>query len=89
MISIIYQTETKDIEKILDVHRQGGKILCPVCNSDLLILDTWESATIHKKHPGIYCLTDEKHVFSLFHLADRHDEVWRRLEQWKAEHETK
>lgn len=81
MISLIYGTDTDDLEKILEVHAQGGMILCPVCNSELLVLNTWEAAAKHKKAPGIHCPISESHVHTTFLLADRHDEVWHRFEQ--------
>jgi hypothetical protein len=81
MISIIYGTDTDDLEEILGVHQQGGKVLCPICNSDLLVIDSWESASPYQKRPGVYCLVSEDHVHSTFLLADRHDEVWRRFEE--------
>ncbi len=84
MTSIVYKTDTEDIAEVLDVYKRGGKVLCPVCNIELLIVDTWESASIYKKPPGIYCLTDEKHVCGKFLLADKHDEIWQRFEQRKS-----
>ncbi|BAS54380.1 hypothetical protein NIES2135_03670 [Leptolyngbya boryana NIES-2135] len=86
MVSIIYKTNTDDLEEILEVHQQGGKILCPLCNSDLLILDSYASASAHQKRPGIYCPTSDEHVNCTFLLADRHDEVWRRFEERMQKH---
>lgn len=81
MNQFTYYGISKDLEKALKVHSQGGKVICHKCGAELLILNDWKSALNdgHGRRPGIYCPVNEKHVCSWFILSDRHDEVWRRF----------
>jgi hypothetical protein len=72
MADIIYEFQTMDIDDLSKYIEDGDRIICPICNSELLVVLKYSD--IHKlgKHPGIYCLEDIKHVNIAYRINIRH-----------------
>lgn len=84
----VYDGKSENLQKALDIHDQCGQVLCHHCGTQLLVFPDWQSASKHEKRPGIYCPVSEKHIYQCFILSDRHEEVWRRFNQWKEDRES-
>jgi hypothetical protein len=83
MNTFVYNGKSENLQKALDMHSQGGQVLCHQCGTQLLVLPDWESAIKYEKRPGIYCIVSEKHICQWFFLSDRRRELWRRFNEWK------
>lgn len=61
MNDIIYDFYMRYPDLIRHV-KSGGGVLCPTCNSNLLVVLDYNEIPKHGKPPGVYCLKDIKHV---------------------------
>ena len=85
---IVYDVETSQSQEILRLHHQGHQILCPVCHSELLVLETLEEAAEqYTGRPGIFCPQSENHVAVFFWLNEPRGKIWSKFQQWKEEQE--
>ncbi len=85
---IVYELKTSQSQEIVRLHNQGHKILCPVCHSELLVLETLEEAAQqYTGRPGIFCPVSENHVAVFFWLNEPREKVWNKFRQWKEQQE--
>jgi len=68
MDSYIYEGTPESLGLVEQLHAKGVRILCPKCNSELLVALTIEVANQHKVHTGIYCLVDTNHVGEIIEI---------------------
>ena len=62
--------ETKDIKydksmslnEVLDAVARGDRVLCPECDSELVVALDDETIAKLQVHGGVYCSNDQKHV---------------------------
>jgi hypothetical protein len=59
-----------DLQTTLDVHSRGGKVLCPRCGEELIIVSNRSEAKKTGVSPGILCPVDRKHVERSFILRE-------------------
>lgn len=78
--TIIYNLEKYGLAKIYQLHENGYKVLCPVCNSELLFLKESQS---DGKRPGIYCPVRENHVG--ISLITGRQKLWDKLDRMEEE----
>jgi hypothetical protein len=72
-----YDGKSENLQKVIDVHERGGKITCPVCDSELLVIIGSQDKELIEKYQrssGIYCLTNPKHMHRVFLMSDIMDE---------------
>ncbi|BBD60469.1 hypothetical protein NIES2109_32660 [Nostoc sp. HK-01] len=74
--NFIYDSKCDNLQKALDIYTNGGRILCAVCGSELIIIG-YEDKTLITKYqlqPGIYCPVSSKHICAKFIFADHFEE---------------
>jgi exo-beta-1,3-glucanase (GH17 family) len=71
MESYVYDGTDASLEYVAKHYKSGVKILCPKCNSELLVALDLETANQHKVHTGIYCTKDISHVCEMIELRSR------------------
>jgi predicted RNA-binding Zn-ribbon protein involved in translation (DUF1610 family) len=82
METFSYDGTSANLQKAIDVHERGGKITCPICGSELLVILSSKERELmikYQKNSGIYCLTNPKHMHKVFLMSDVMDEFRRRF----------
>lgn len=79
MENFIYDGKGEKLQKALEVHSSGGRVLCYKCNTELLIVSESESAKKYKMRPGIYCPVSQKHIYQFLILAEPFEEFRKRF----------
>ena len=65
------------LAEMISLHNRNVELLCPVCNSALIAVLDDKEVQRHQLHPGVYCPTDESHLFIMVELRSTdHDEFW-------------
>lgn len=72
MTDIIYDFQKMDLDDLSKHIEAGDRILCTICNSELLVVLKYTNIPKLEKHPGVYCLEDIKHVNISFSINIRH-----------------
>ena len=67
------------INSVCELIDNGYKVVCPICNSELIIALDKESAKKYKTHPGVFCPQSSKHVMILAEI-DRKD-FWKQVNE--------
>jgi len=68
MKNYIYSGKPDELSKIKDLLKEEVKILCPICQEELIVALDLESAGKYGVHPGIYCPNNKKHMNQLFSI---------------------
>jgi hypothetical protein len=68
METLIYERGGAFLDKILKMRPEEVKLLCPICNSELVFAPDAETANRLKTHPGAFCPKDPRHLRVNFHL---------------------
>jgi hypothetical protein len=68
MDQYIYDGTTESLREVARLYKKGVKILCPVCNGELLVALDFETANAQKVHTGIYCRANTAHVCEMIEL---------------------
>ena len=55
METFIFDGKGKNLQKALEVQSRGGRVLCPKCQSELMIICTIASKKKHKNNLIIFC----------------------------------
>jgi hypothetical protein len=71
METFVYDGSIQALEKLPELLRQGVKILCPKCGSELIVALDAEAAGRHKVHPGIYCSKNARHFHEMHEFRSR------------------
>ena len=79
METFIYDGKGEKLQKALEVHSSGGRVLCYKCNTELLIISDSESAKKHKMESEIYCPVNSQHIYQILILAEPFEEFRRRF----------
>ncbi|WP_413200704.1 hypothetical protein [Nostoc piscinale] len=77
----IYDGKSENLKQALDIYTNGGRILCAVCGSELVIIG-YEDKKLITKHllqPGIYCPVSPKHIYARFIVGEHFEEFNRRF----------
>jgi hypothetical protein len=61
---------TDNLQEALDVNARGGRVLCPKCGADLIIVADKAAAKVMRTSPGILCPVDKKHMERVFILEE-------------------
>ena len=62
METFSYDGKSENLQKALDTHSQGGKVICYKCGSELLIFTERGEAAKHNLNPGIDCPKTKMHI---------------------------
>lgn len=77
--TITYDRKQHTSQDIVRLNKQGFDVLCPVCQSKLIFITSLEEAKGKAPgHPGIFCPTNNNHVYTTFNMGSK--EMWRRFE---------
>ncbi|MDZ7969667.1 MAG: hypothetical protein RM368_32790, partial [Nostoc sp. DedSLP03] len=57
-----YDEQIHSTSRAFELYSQGIRFYCPICNSEILVLEDYKSSSKYHKHPGIYCSLNEQHV---------------------------
>lgn len=87
MDTFIYDGTHENLEKALELHSKGVKILCYKCHAELIVAPELESANKHQTHPGVFWTVSHNHISVLFSLKSVRDPVWERLKRKSLERE--
>jgi hypothetical protein len=74
---------TDNLQEALDVNARGGRVLCPECGADLIIVANKAAAKVMGASPGILCPINKKHVERVFILEEEQldfDRWYKRME---------
>jgi hypothetical protein len=71
MEPFVYDGSKQALQKLPELVRQGVKIVCPKCGSELIVALDAEGAARHKVHPGVYCSKNPKHFFEMHEIRPR------------------
>jgi hypothetical protein len=77
-----YDGKSDNLQKVIDIHERGGKVTCPVCDSELLVIIGSQDKELMEKYQlssGIYCLTNPKHMYRVFIVSDIMDQFTSRF----------
>ena len=75
-----YDGRSENLQQALDVKAKGGRVLCHICDADLLIFSDNKTAAQKQLSPGIYCPVSEKHIWQRFMMSKEiFDEFQRRF----------
>lgn len=70
--SIIFDKNKHNSQDIRRWHKEGYDILCPTCQSKLIvILDLEESKVKKPGHPGVFCPVDTDHFYLSFNMGSK------------------
>lgn len=81
MEAFSYDGKSSNLQKAIDVHEKGDRVICSVCGSDLIIIGPEDSELIKKYQlkPGIYCPTNPKHIHKVLIFAEPFEKFSRRF----------
>jgi len=65
---LFYDGSWEGLTPALEAAKAGRKVLCRQCGSQLLFVTDGKLAAQLKRHPGIYCPKDDRHIAVLFEL---------------------
>lgn len=68
MDQFVYDGTTESLREVSRLYKDGVKILCPVCNGELLVALDFETANELKVHTGIYCRANAAHVCEIIEI---------------------
>jgi hypothetical protein len=65
-----YENSIDFFVKLLNLANLGvePEVLCPVCNTPLILVLSWEKAKAKNMHPGIFCPVSPSHVSKIISL---------------------
>lgn len=69
MEELIFKTDPAFLEKLWMTPQGALRLLCPVCEGDVLIVPDWKRARELTIHPGAYCSVDRRHLTVMFDMA--------------------
>jgi hypothetical protein len=76
MTDAVYD-ESMDLSEVLEIHKNGGHVLCPVCHNPLTIVTPGSRIP---RHHGIYCDTDSRHFRSMLEFRSQEDDnFWKQF----------
>ncbi len=61
--------------KALDMRRQGGIVLCPVCRSQVTFLMRQDNGVLTDSPSRIFCSLDKRHLYMSFSYRHEDDPV--------------
>ena len=70
MEDFIFDGASENLQKALDVNTSGGKVLCPRCGAELIIMANRAAANQKGCSPGILCPVNRKHMEIAFALQE-------------------
>ncbi len=70
MEDFIFDGASENLQKALDVNTNGGKVLCPRCGAELIIIANRAEANQKRCSPGILCPANRKHMEIAFALQE-------------------
>ena len=85
---ITFKRGKTSVDEILKWHQEGYTVVCPLCKSKLLFLDTYEKAAKHNGRPGIFCPKNDNHYATYLWLSEPRRRVWNKFKQWKIERDS-
>jgi hypothetical protein len=68
MIDIIYNREKIGLLEVLRSIESGDRILCHICNEELLRVVSKDDVLKYRRDTGLYCPKDNNHVHRIFLL---------------------
>lgn len=74
MESFRYDGTPEYLQKALDIHSQGGRVMCPKCDAELVIVIDPQSRDKYNQGPGIYCPANHRHIYKLLILSEPFEE---------------
>lgn len=78
---LIYDGKSNNLQKAFDIYTNGGRILCAICGSELIIVGYDDRKLIkeHQVQPGIYCPVSSRHIYARLILGEQFEEFKRRF----------
>jgi hypothetical protein len=70
MEDFIFDGASENLQKALDVNAIGGRVLCPRCGSELIIIANRAEANQKGCRSGILCPVNKKHMERTFALQE-------------------
>jgi hypothetical protein len=70
MKDFIFDGASENLQKSLDINANGGKVLCPQCRAELIIIANRSEANQKGCSPGILCPINRKHMELAFALQE-------------------
>jgi hypothetical protein len=87
--NIIYDSKKYSATDGVTLSSKGAIFLCPICQSNLLIITSKETAIQYKKPQGIFCPISDNHVWIKFILIEERQQFWEKVEKNLKEIEEK
>ena len=78
---LIYEQSPQGYMNLLEAHKIGLKLHCPICHSELIIAVNEEEAELQQVQPGIYCAISLAHIFDRIETRSPYKEFEERLRQ--------
>lgn len=69
MEELIFKSDPAFLEKLGTQSQKSFRLLCPVCQGDVMYAPDWKRARELTVHPGAYCTVDRRHLTVMFDLA--------------------
>ncbi|MGL5807484.1 MAG: hypothetical protein ACRC2R_02340 [Xenococcaceae cyanobacterium] len=70
METFTFDGHEDNLQQALDIHATGGKVLCPKCGAELIIVSNRAEAKKTGISPGIVCSANKKHMERAFILKE-------------------
>ena len=59
--TMMLKRNDSDFSRLVQLVSEGYSLLCPVCKSEVLVIDTEEKMKLHKSSRGARCSQDDRH----------------------------
>ncbi len=60
-----------NLQQALDVQAKGDRVLCDICDAELLMLTDNQTAAQQQLSPGIDCPVSEQHIWQRFMMSNK------------------
>lgn len=83
----IFKVDKKksDFEHLAKLHKEGYKLVCAKCNSELKVALTLKEANEKGITTGIYCPKDGSHVYIHLYTREARDKMHQLFEKMKID----
>jgi hypothetical protein len=78
---VIYNPEKHSSKDVVQFNSEGLTVLCPICQSELLVITSKNLAAKYGRPQGFFCPNNNNHVWIKFILAEERNQFWERFEQ--------
>jgi uncharacterized Zn finger protein (UPF0148 family) len=79
--SLIYDSKKYSSRNIVELNSQGVKVLCPICQTELIVITSKDLVAKYKKPQGIFCPNSDRHVWTKFILIEEREQFWEKVKK--------